>query len=574
MPATPWRRRGARRDDRGSMPLALLVTLVGVTLSATLGGMVISQVRTSARAAERATALVNAQAGLDFALNKIRLAVTVTGAGDITKLPCDWRATGVAPPAGSGYSVSVGYFVNDPTKLAAVLDHTDPNYINQGNATSALTAVNTLISAAGSAASGLATVAGGAIRCIGGVLQDTPLFGLVKATGVAGPNGGTTRTLYATYVFHNSDDTINGGQIVIAGTGSQYCVGDETTSPKADDRVVAVPCGSTSAVSRFIYPKNLNLVLKDTRTSSTNATRDSLYPYGLCITATPPVDGTKATFQPCASSQTRIPSQQFDYDVNEQTYYGATAAGGARSGLCLNVDGAVAPGVQLALKASENCGTAGVTGRAFIPDEYVGPGGAGTSSGQYVNFGEQGRCLDLTNEDPAATALKNEGKPVALIAYPCKQAFSGDVFWNHKWTGPLTPALINVGVTSARGIISTTKPASGSTPAQDWCVQSPGAAGGFVWVAPCDATDISLQWTVYGATGLTATAYQVVDRNGLCLTSAVGRGSDYYYSSSGTLTISFVITQPCSSDPAVNQYQQWNAPLTQPAGPLQGIQEK
>jgi hypothetical protein len=570
MPAFPRRRRWTRRDDRGSMPLALLVTLVGVSLSASLSGMVIGQLKTSARAAERATALSNAQAGLDFALNKIRLAVTLTGAGDITKLPCDWSAAAVAPAASSGYSVSVGYFVNDPTGLAKVLADTDPNYINLGNATDALTNVNNLLTAAGSAAAGLNTVANGAIKCVSGVLTDTPLFGLVKATGVAGPNGGTTRTLFGTYIFHNSDDNINGGQIVIAGTGGQYCIGDNSSTPQANDKVVAVPCTSTTAVTKFIYPKNLNLVLKDTRTSSTNTTTGSSYPYGLCITATPPVDGTLAVFQPCASSGTRIPSQQYDYDVNRQTYYGATVTGGARSGLCLNVNGTVSTGQQLALKSSGNCGTAGVTGKAFVPDEYVGPGGAGTTSGQYVNLGEQGRCLDLTNEDPAGTALKNAGKPVALIAYPCKQTFSGDVYWNHKWTGPLTPALINVGVTSATGIVYTTKP----SPLGNWCVQSPGASGGFVWVAVCNNTDASLTWTVYGATGSNATAYQVVDQNGLCLTSAVGRGSSYVFSSSGTLTISYVIAAPCSNDPAVNQYQKWNAPNTLQAGPLQGIQEK
>jgi hypothetical protein len=539
--------------------------------------MVIGQIRTSALAANRASALANAQAGLDFALNRIRLAVDVTGAGDITKLPCNWGAAGVAPAAGSGYSVSVGYFVNDPTTLGKVLGDTDPNFINLGNAGDALNAVHTLVNNAGSAVAGaLTTVADGAIKCVSGVLQDTPLFGLLKATGTAGPGGGTTRTLFATYDFHNSDDSIPGGQIVIAGTGGQYCIGDNIDItvvpppiPQANDKVVAVPCTSTSALTTFIYPKNLNLVLQNTRTSSANATSGSTYPYGLCITANPPADGTPATFQPCGSSSSRIPWQQFDYGVNQQTYYGATVTGGARSGYCLIVNGTVATGTQLALKGGSNCGTAGVTGNAFVPDANVGPGGAGTTSGQYVNFGEKGRCLDLTNEDPAGTALINANKPVALISYPCKQTFSGDVYWNHKWTGPLTAALIKTGVTSAMGVVYTTKP----TPLNNWCMQGK-VGGGFVWVALCDNTDTSLQWTVYGDTGLAATAYQVVDSNGLCLTSAVGRGSNYIFSSSGTLTISYVITAPCSSDPTVNQYQKWNAPTTLPAGPLKGVQEK
>ncbi len=571
MPAFPRRRRTTRRDDRGSMPLAMLVTLVGVTLSASLSGMVIGQIRTSALAANRASALANAQAGLDFALNKIRLAVNLTGVGDISKLPCNWSAAGVAPAADAGYAVSVGYFVNDPTTLAKVLGTTDPNYINSGNATDALNAVNGLINAAGTAAGSLTTVANGAIKCAGGVLQDTPLFGLVKATGAAGPGGQTVRTLFATYVFHNSDDQIDGGQIVIAGTNGQFCLGDAEATPSAGDNVVAVPCADTTMASKFIYPKNLNLVLKNTRTSSSNPTTSSSYPYGLCITATPPVNNTPAKFQSCASSLTRIPSQQWDYGVNQQTYYGANATGTARSGYCLNVSGTVVSSrAPVVLGSGGSCGTAGATGKAFVPDALVGAGGAGSTSGQYVNFGEEGRCLDLTNEDPAGTALRNAGKPVALIAYPCKQTFTGDVYWNHKWTGPLTSALIAVGITSATGIVYTTKP----SPLGNWCMQSPGANGGFVWVATCNTTDTTLQWTVNGATGSNATAYQVTDRWGLCLTSAVGRGSNYLFSSSGTLTIAYVITAPCSTDPVTSSYQKWNAPKTWDAGPLKNIQEK
>ena len=46
-------RRRKRRRDEGSMPLALLVTLVGVTLSAGLSGLVVGQIKDSQRAADR-----------------------------------------------------------------------------------------------------------------------------------------------------------------------------------------------------------------------------------------------------------------------------------------------------------------------------------------------------------------------------------------------------------------------------------------------------------------------------------------------------------------------------------------
>jgi hypothetical protein len=571
MPAFAWRRRRSRtrRDDRGSMPLALLVTLVGVSLSATLSGMVIGQLRTSARAADRAAALVNAQAGLDFALNELRSAVDTTGAGIIDSLPCDWSLAKAGSsgaggtkrvPDSSRYSVSVGYFLNDPTGLAAVLGNRDPNFANLGGTLTGLT-------------DQLTTVVNGAIKCVGNKVKITPLFGLLKATGVAGPNNATKRTLYATYVFHQTDDYISGGPIVIAGTNAQYCVGDNNPGgvPVEDDPVVAMPCSTAAAQTQFIYPKNLTLALAYSRTSSAKASGTS-YPYGLCITATPPADNTAAVFKPCAKSGADLAAQQFSYDVNQQTYYGATLDGtGATvgSGYCLNVNGTVSTGSPLVLKNGGNCGSAGVTGRAFVPDAKVGAGAAGLISGQYVNNGEEGRCLDLTNEDPSGASLSNAGKPVALISYPCKQAFRpSDVFWNHKWYGPLTLDKITAGATSATGQVYTIKPGS---PAQNWCMQSPGPGGGWVWVTACDASDqASLQWTVNGETGSTATSYQVIDGNGLCLTSAAGLGSQYLYSSSGTLAISFVITAPCSN----SRYQKWNAPVDLPAGPLKGIQEK
>src|SRR4051794_23983229 len=122
MPAFPWRRRGrTRRDDAGSMPLAMLVTLVSVSLSAGVSGLVVGQLKTSQRAADRVAAVGAAQAGLDFALTKIRSAVNADGTGKLTSLPCNWAS--ITPPAlpsltgttGSAatYSVSVGYFLND-----------------------------------------------------------------------------------------------------------------------------------------------------------------------------------------------------------------------------------------------------------------------------------------------------------------------------------------------------------------------------------------------------------------------------------------------------------------------------
>src|SRR4051794_38244927 len=205
MPAFPWRRRRTRRDDTGSMPLAMLVTLVSVTLSAGVSGMVIGQLKSSQRASDRVAAVAAAQAGLDFALTTIRSAVDNTGAGKLDALPCDWTKPAYTPPDGT-YTVAVAYFVSNPSGMVKDLTGIDLNDLNAkaavaGSLSNLLTGLG---QTATQATAGLSTALSNAVGCVSGTLQQVPLYGLLKATGTAGT---ATRTLYATYKFHNVDDT-------------------------------------------------------------------------------------------------------------------------------------------------------------------------------------------------------------------------------------------------------------------------------------------------------------------------------------------------------------------------------
>jgi len=74
---------GTRDRDAGSMPIAIFITLVGMTLSASLTTMVVGQLRDSRWSADRNAAVAAAQAGLDAGLASI----PATG-GDYTKLLC------------------------------------------------------------------------------------------------------------------------------------------------------------------------------------------------------------------------------------------------------------------------------------------------------------------------------------------------------------------------------------------------------------------------------------------------------------------------------------------------------
>ena len=440
--ALPWRnRRRVRRDDTGSMPLALLVTLVGVTLSAGLSAVVVGQIKDSQRIADRVAAVAAAQAGLDAGLARIRQATSGL-LGDLP--PCDQLIT---PPAGSAqppYQTSVGYFLVDPAGFAGTLgpigDLTNLNQLTAG------TPVSTLLGTLGKTVSAplkaaLESAVQSAVGCVNGVLKQVPLYGLLRSTGTV---GGTSRTLYATYTFRTTEETIPGGHIVIAGTSNQLCMGAEIRTDGQKPRLMALPCTGSDDQLKFIYPRNLNLSLAKSRT-----TKLAGAPYGTCITALVQTDNAPVYFEPCVSPKT--PSQQWQYEVNQQTYYG-TKDGVNRSGYCLAMDQPGVVNTPIVLKSGGNCGVAGATGKAFVPDANVGSGAAGINTGQLVNFEEVGRCLDLTEEDPNGGYFTNKKVAPALITYPCKQSFTGSVFWNHKWTGPVIPT----NAYKASGTISTT----------------------------------------------------------------------------------------------------------------------
>jgi hypothetical protein len=504
-----------------------------------------------------------AQAGLDAGLAKIRAAVSALSVGDISKLPCVdvdgtlTAVTGTSSTTAPTYSTSIGYFSVDPSSLIGSLgpvgDLTGISGLLSG--TQSVTGLLSSLGQSVASATGVTTALSNAIGCVSGVLKQVPLFGLLRSVGKV---GGVSRTLYATYTFHGTEETVPGGHIVIAGNNSQYCIGDTIVKPEVGDAVSVVPCSSPDLQASFIYAANLSLAL----TTSVKATpKDPRSPYGLCITAATPTVGTATKFQAC--SATVSPTQQWAREVNTQTFYGTTD-GVVTNNLCLNVATPASPAgsaIVLAAKSAGNCGVAGVTGKSFVPDASVGAGAAGNGTGQLVNQYEVGRCLDLTNEDVTGAYFTGKGLARALIVYPCKQAFSGPVYWNHKWTGPtiIAPA------TQATGQIYTV-PASGTYANKPYCLNSPGASGGYVWVTACTVGGSALQWTIYGATPLLSTAYQITDSNGNCLEAAGSLGSAYLYSG----TWSEVIATKCDG----SAIQKWNVPAGFNAGPLKGMQEK
>lgn len=574
--AARWRqRRLERRDDAGSMPLAMLVTLVGVSLSAGLGGVVLNQFQQSQRLADRVAAVATAQAGLDAGLKAIRDTYNVTGAL-LDKLPCGvitpptdavknpFAALGTSTSGTPSYSTTVGYFLTNPSNLVSKLEPLGPltniNRLAAGKPLSSVLAGVTGVTTAVTDTLGLTKALSNAIGCVGsdvdgvgGTLQQVPLYGLLRSEAKVGT---TRRILYATYTFHTSEDTIPGGRIVINASNSavKLCLGTQNPTPTAGDPVSAVACTTGDTQTAFIYPNNLSLVLSNTRTPTVTNTLKGLtgtgsgttYPYGLCVTASTYTSEAPVTFQPCVSP--KLATQQWNYDVNPQTYYANDGQNGANR-FCLNAkDPSV--GSPIVLRNKTYCGSAGSDQRSFQPEASVGPGGAGPKSRQLVNRQEVGRCLDLTNEN-----VNNPRK--AVITYPCKQSFTSTVFWNHAW---VTPAVVAPAY-KVIGQISTQPP--GQTP---YCLKSPGVANGFVWVAKCSDGDPSLQWTIFEDAPTYGERYQIVDSFGFCLMPA--RSLGFTYNNAGKF--SEVIVTECTG----KEIQKWNMPSSENPTPLTGVKEK
>ena len=572
--AARWRRRRRdRRTDAGSMPLAMLVTLVGVSLSAGLGGVVVNQFQQSQRLADRVAAVEAAQAGLDAGLKAIRDTYAVTGAL-LDKLPCGvlapptdptqnpFAALGNSTSSTPTYNTTVGYFLTNPSNLVGQLQFLGP--LTNINKLSKVGLPDVLAGVTGvtgqvldqvkltDALSTAVACVGGDDNGVGGVLKQVPLFGLLRSEGRAGT---VKRTLYATYTFNTSEDTIPGGRIVVTAAGSpvKLCLGDSLGSPAPGHPVKVIACTSPEIQASFIYPNNLSLVLDKTRAPTvTNKltglvpTGATTYTYGLCITAAAGFyTDAPLTFQECKSP--KIANQQWNYDVNPHTYYANDGRSG-NSRFCMVAKTAAADAEVVLRSGTASCGKAGMDARTFTPDASVGPGGAGPRSLQLVSTEEVGGCLDVTNENLDSTFL---------IAYPCKQSFTNDVFWNHKWFTPplVAPAYVTIGQ------ISTQKP--GNPP---YCLKSPGVVNGLVKVVKCTDGGTSLQWKLYDDAPTPAERYQIVDSTGLCLTPGGSLGSAYRFNNAW----SKVVVATCTG----KELQKWNMPASAKLLPLTSMKEK
>jgi hypothetical protein len=495
-------RPATRHGDTGSLPLALLLTMVGMMVSALVVPTVLTQIRSTRTDVRRIHALNAAQAGLDVALGHLRASHDAAGAGTRASLPCGPLAGRASVGGTVRYQVTIDYLATDP------LGQPD------------------------------SWIAANRIPCVpGSGTLTTPTFALLRSQGTDQLTGSfasaPSRYLRATYTFHN----VVGG-LIHAGVGSSstdLCLDAGSSSPASGTNLLLQPCSTGSGQQRFAYVKNLNLVLVASKTPA--------LPQGMCIDAgdIPHVAADPVQVQPCAAGTQ--PRQQW---IHDSTNFEGTADGTTSDKFCFTALSPDAPAsfVVLGKTTGSVCQGGYEPHLMFLPEAAAGTGAAGLASGQLVSFNQYGRCLT------APDANVHSG---LVFSSPCAQAPDpANVPWNQKWALPP----LATGSVSGIGPITTTQP-SGSL----YCLRSPGPTtpGAYVTYEECPtgAPPVYMTWTVYTDTGSYATSYRVADGYGNCLAPEDFTGQPPELYPQGVPATKIVVV-PCTG----STLQKWDAPPT------------
>jgi len=582
-------------DERGSIPLVLLVSIVGMLISGMLVPVLLGQAHSTHFDSTRVQSVDAAQAGLDLTLGKIRNATT-NGAGDAALLPCGPINGALDSGNQLSYTVTIAYYTSDPT----------------------------------------ATPAPSAMRCVVGYGtydtssgQATPAWAQIASTATAGSGAGASsgRTLIATYKFKTNSTNVPGGVMRVypySSASPLLCIDGSSGTPAVGTTVTLQTCSTSTPPADqqvFVYRTDLTLQLLPSVGST--------YANGLCLTiptsAGSPASGS-VTLTQCNALGSPSWTQQWSFDDNGhfRASLSTSSTNGTLSGYCMDAgtrmnvtlsgssstdtatfkpytlvtfpsaDG-LAVGDQIVFRGSltsgigtstntyysvrsivdsthitlstDWTGTSTASGQAelqpsaatnvqldvcigsvsdshqaWVPAPSVGAGAA--AAPQWVNYYEFGRCLDVTGQNVNATYL---------IDYPCKQnPYANAVAWNQKFTGPT----IASGAASASGNFYTT------TGGINYCLTSPRTNTGLVVVKPCSASTAGQTWTFNNNDdSLSYTMkYTIVDSSGLCL----------------SLNTSYAPASPWSAvdvEKCVGRRdQKWNADPTTPG--VVDVQEK
>ena len=279
---------GLRRRDDGSLPLAMMLTLVGTTLSTLTVPVLINQLRDTAETIDRARALHAAQAGIDAVMGGIRATV-----GDLALLTNVCVKPWVGTITGSlKYSASMQLQTGTKSLLGCTF---------------------------------------------AALLGATPASAVITSTGYAGK---TSRQLTATYVFRFTNENIEGG--LVRFYGGTYCLDGGSGSPAVGTSVTTQPCNTGAVRQTFAYTKQLQLMLVSSKTATN--------PLGMCLdSGAGPATGVLVTFQVCGSPT--IPFNQ-RWNINDSSNFQSTnTANNGLGSFCFHAKSGSTPGAFVELNS-------------------------------------------------------------------------------------------------------------------------------------------------------------------------------------------------------------------------------
>jgi hypothetical protein len=510
-------------DDRGSMPMALLVITIALSMSAMLMPVVVRQIKTTEAAVDRNVQINAARAGLDSMMAQVRAAARGSE-GELTDLPpCKISGNAGVNAAGESltWTVETTYYKIDENGKNIKL--------------------------------GCPEVKGAK------GLNEVPTIATLTSVGA---NAQGQRSLSATYVFSTSNINIPGGSIRID-TNSQgkQCFDAGSRSPAQGSRLMMKACDSSSG-QQFAYTPELFLKVINSEAAGTD------HDNGMCIDPGTVRGGNNSiyiTFSPCPDpdainatkcAKTKNCKYQFQWALDGSSRFKSTdITKQTEEAYCMTMESPNTKGSAVLL-STKTCGS-GADSVIWRSDPSVGAGMAGDATNQLVNYAQFSRCLDVTSKVVTSTYM---------IAWFCKQAPDKNIDWNQMWyhTAPQAPA------TSATDIITINLDKNNNN---RYCLRSPlnPASNVYTTVVSCpkgsDTSAKDLQWTIYHDTGSYASSYRIVDSAGYCLTPTDLKATPKDTHSDGTSKVKVAV---CSG----SELQKWNAPanLSQPT-PLTNLRE-
>ncbi|MEU4423033.1 ricin-type beta-trefoil lectin domain protein [Actinoplanes sp. NPDC024001] len=440
-------------DDRGSLPLAMMIVTVGVVLSIAFLPLIVRQVTSTRTLVDRNTALSGARIGLDVVMAQIA-AAALDKDGRVEDLPpCTVKGDAGVGDEKLEYEVTIEYYDENAEVMTCPLTKPPKTAKLTSKGSGALNAGTT----------------------------DSPSY--------------SSRTLNATYTLELNNENIDGGPIWISSsTAGKVCMDSGSKTPVSGAAVKMQLCNGSST-QQFQYTKELYLHLVNSETTAA--------PDGMCVHAGDShLANNDVVLRPCPTGAI---APVYQWSLDGSSLLRSTSSSQVVEGLCISLKTANKTDVGLKLATCAATGTLMV----WRFDYGVGAGMAGAQTFQLVNYAQFSRCLDVTNQSVTYAYM------IAWFCkQDPKGKVDWNQIWVHPQ--PVAPASEKKGpivVTKSNVKYCLKSPEKATASSWVTVVQCPAN----VATLAVTALPKELVWNVRYDTGSYTTSFRIEDNGGLCL---------------------------------------------------------